>query len=321
MRIRQLKREARALQQPVDDAALQAQLPGALPGRDILAVTELAAGLFNNTYRLATRGGDYALKVAPADDAAVFYNERRLMQREQTLAQSLCAASPLVPEYLAFFTLDGRAASLQPWVEGRLWHDVTASLSDAENAALWTQLGAFARRLHRVEGSAFGYPAPLAGCERWSDFIVDNVAGLVADARRLDVMCDEIEAYLAQLPHFIARLDTVTTPRLLHGDLWPRNVIIDGSGAGIHIKAVIDGERAYWGDPVSDWVMILYDKPAAFWQGYGENLPDNTDPARIAIYKGMYFILNILEATRCPDPAMTPVQWLAGVNRELARLR
>ena len=117
------------------------------------------------------------------------------------------------------------------------------------------------------------------------------------------------------------------TPSLLHGDLWPRNVIIDGEGADIHLNAVFDAERAFWGDPVSDWVLILYGVPEAFWQGYGENLPKTRDPVCIAIYKGMYFILNILEAVRfnqtdfkqsvCNQSDNEPRNRLSAVNKEL----
>jgi hypothetical protein len=52
--------------------------------------------------------------------------------------------------------------------------------------------------------------------------------------------------------------------------------------------------------------LILYDVPDTFWQGYGENLLNTRDPACIAIYKGMYYILNIIEAVRfqesCDEP-------------------
>lgn len=88
----------------------------------------------------------------------------------------------------------------------------------------------------------------------------------------------------------------------------------------IHIKAVFDGERAFWGDPLSDWVLLLYDVPESFWQGYGENLLNTGDPARIAIYKGMYFILNILEAARDQGNYEEPRKRLAAANKELEKL-
>lgn len=283
----------------------------------IVDVTELKAGLFNNTYRINTSHHAYILKVAPERGARVFYNERDLMQREQSIAQQLQSVSPLIPEYLSFFTIGDRDAFLQPLIQGSLWHDVISSLSDAENTLLWNQLGAFARTLHRRCGGQFGYPAPFKGFNRWSEFIADNVEGMVEDCRRHDVLCEEIEIYRRSLNHFHERLDQVKTAKLLHGDLWPRNVIIDGVGAEIHLKAVFDCERAFWGDPVSDWVLLLYGVPDAFWQGYGDNLLKAGDPACIAIYKGMYFILNILEAVRFQKSADEPRRWLSIVNKEL----
>jgi fructosamine-3-kinase len=320
MEIHQIKRSHSAFQQPVNEQDLQAQLTHALSGETIAEVTELKAGLFNNTYRVTTSGNAYILKVAPHQRADVFYNERYLMQRERTISQQLQPVSPLIPKYLSFFTVGDRDAFLQPLIEGVLWHDVIDSLSDAENTLLWNQLGAFAKKLHGCSGKQFGYPAPFKGFDRWSDFIADNVDGMVEDCRRLGVLCDEIETYLSYLKHFINRLDRIKTPRLLHGDLWPRNAIIEGAGNDIHLKAVFDAERAFWGDPVSDWVLILYGVPDAFWQGYGENLPEASDPACIAVYKGMYFILNILEAVRFEESDEAPRSWLATVNQELGAL-
>ncbi|TWU25914.1 Phosphotransferase enzyme family protein [Bythopirellula polymerisocia] len=315
--IHQVARDGSAFQQPVNEQDLLLQLNHVLTNETITQVTELKAGLFNNTYRVNTSQNDYILKVAPVGSADVFYCERSLMQREQSISQQLQSLSPLIPEYLSFFTVDGRDAFLQRWIQGRLWHEVISSLTEAENAELWKQLGAFARILHNCCGEQFGYPAPLEGYSRWSQFIAANVEGMVEDCRRIGVYCEEVEAYRGYLPHFFQTLDQVETAKLLHGDLWPRNVIIDGAGADIHIKAVFDAERAFWGDPASDWVLILYGVPETFWQGYGENLVKTSDPARIAIYKGMYFILNILEAVRFQESDEAPRKRLSAVNEEL----
>jgi hypothetical protein len=60
--------------------------------------------------------------------------------------------------------------------------------------------------------------------------------------------------------------------------------------------------------------------PDSFWQGYGDNLVEAGDPVRIALYKGMYFILNILEAVRFQESDEKPRSWLAAVNQELGKL-
>ena len=237
LEIYQLERSASEFQQPVNEHDLRLQLKRELSGEKIISVTELKAGLFNNTYRVSTSQYAYILKVAPDRNADVFYNERGLMQRERSISQQLQSVSPLVPDYLSFFHIGGRDAFLQPLIPGRLWQDALATLSENENKRLWNQLGAFARILHSHCGERFGYPAPYKGFSCWSQFIVDNVEGMVEDCRRLDVLCEEVEIYLRHLPRYVHTLDQVKTANLLHGDLWPRNVIIDGVGAGVHIKA------------------------------------------------------------------------------------
>ena len=317
MQIKQVKRQLTDFQQPINEYQLKQQVSIQLSSQKVIRITELAAGQFNNTYLVETLDSKYVLKIAPHENADVFYSERNLMRREQTVASNLESASLLVPRYLSFFSIDGRVAFLQPYIEGRLWHDNIDSLSKAENSLLWYQLGHFASELHKCVGSTFGYPAPSQCFSRWSEFIRDNVEGLVDDSHRLSVYCSEIENYLMYLPLFTELLDRVDSPRLLHGDIWPRNVIYGGEGENIHIKAVIDGERAYWGHPISDWVLILYDVPEAFWQGYGSNLLKATDPRLIAIYQGMYFLLNILEAVRFGESDIKARQRLSGINDQL----
>ena len=124
MKIHQIKRSHSAFQQPVNEQELRVQLGHELPDEKIVEVTELKAGLFNNTYRVNTSHHAYILKVAPERGAHVFYNERNLMQRERSISQQLQSVSPLIPEYLSFFKVGDREAFLQPLIEGRLWHDV-----------------------------------------------------------------------------------------------------------------------------------------------------------------------------------------------------
>ena len=317
MKLETIQRPPGSFQQPVDDAALSQQLAGALPEETLQAVTELDSGWFNNSYRVVTNRSRYLLKVAPAADADVFYNERYLMQRERALSSTLQPLNSLIPEYLCFFQIDGRDAFLQPFIEGRLWHAEFETLTQAENDRLWFQLGAFSKSLEQQQGSVFGYPGPGPSFDRWSDFIFDYIRGLAADCTRLGLDCPEVTRFCELVPSYRSTLDEVRTAKLLHGDLWPRNVLIEGHGEDIRIRAVFDAERAYFGDPVSDWVSLLYGVPDAFWQGFGENLhgPENT--TRMRLYKGMYFLLNLVETTRLKNDTEPPRQWLDVIVREL----
>lgn len=298
MNISQLVRTATDFQQPVSEQALSSCLSEVIPDEIIIEISELSSGLFNSTYRVHTNKTNYILKIAPTEKADVFFNERFLMLREQTLSQQLQSISPLIPQYIRYLRIDNRQAFLQNYVEGILWHDVISELDAIKNDKLWRQLGSFARKFHTTQGERFGYPEPHCSFMLWSEFIKADVDGKINDCERHNLACSEMYEYRRLLNEYTALLDSIVTPYLIHGDLWPRNVIITEDH---NIAAVIDAERAFWGDPISDWVLLFYDLPEAFWQGYGVNLLENTDPKLIALYKGMYYILNILESVRFPD--------------------
>lgn len=71
-----------------------------------------------------------------------------------------------------------------------------------------------------------------------------------------------------------AVFNEISEPRLLHEDLWTVNVMIDPSASRPFITGVFDCDRTSWGDPDSDWsVLMAARKPGterdAFWQSYG----------------------------------------------------
>ena len=318
MKIQQIARKEKDLQQPVNEDSLKAAISSNLPNETLTEVQELDAGFFNNTYLLKTLSGIwYILKISPKHQDRVFYNERFLMQREQSLVSILEKVSNLIPPYINFFEIDGREAFIQLFIEGKLWQDNIDTLSDDENERLWLQLGEFTNNIHTQKGESFGYPEPFKRFSKWSEFIIDNVDGMLSDCHKLGLASKETRQYRELLDSFIDRLNTVSVPYLLHGDIWPRNILFQGAGKDIHITAVIDAERAFWGDPLCDWVLVLYDLPEAFWQGYGENLIKTGDPALIAIYRGMYFVLNLLETLRFDESKHEVLKRLAKINSEL----
>ena len=301
MTIIQLPRAEKSFQQPLPEDQLLQALAKQLPEEEIVEVSEIASGLFNSTYLINTSVRQLILKVAPNQQADVFFNERYLMQREQSLSGRLSSLSNLIPRYLGFFNIGNRFAFLQEYIDGVLWHEVQDRLTTEQSDSLWQQLGEFARMIHQVPGSDFGYPTPHVNTITWYEFITANVNGMIKDCERHQIVYDEMREYQSLLPHYKPLLNTITESKLCHGDLWPRNVIINETNDRYDIAAVLDAERAFWGDPISDWVLLLYGVPDAFWQGYGVNLLEATDPKLVAIYRGMYYNLNILESTRFPE--------------------
>lgn len=71
----------------------------------------------------------------------------------------------------------------------------------------------------------------------------------------------------------IPYLDEVQTPHLVHTDLWLGNVLVTAGGEKPEFAAIIDADRAMWGDPEQDFSSICWThNEPSFWEGYGKPL-------------------------------------------------
>jgi aminoglycoside phosphotransferase (APT) family kinase protein len=265
-------------------------------------VRELGAGMFNNTYVVEMSGGPrYILRVGPHPSSYVFSNETSLLRREYTIQPYLGAVAQVVPRTLyADFSgeIIDRDYVFQSYIEGELWDEVKEDLSEDGQVLLWRQLGEIARTIHHTRGATFGLPYPKQERERWSDALIDIAQGMLDDLIALDLDATGVAAYVALLDGGRHLIDEVDRPHLAHGDLWPKNVLIDRSSCDPVIVGLLDSERAFWGDPMAEWVFYFWRVPPAFWEGYGPR-PDGAGAAfRAHAYAGLYSVQTFLEAWR-----------------------
>jgi aminoglycoside phosphotransferase (APT) family kinase protein len=179
-----------------------------------------------------------------------------------------------------------------------------------ENIELWRQCGEIVRRIHEttpVQSTGeerFGYPYPARRFTRWSEMVLDRFARIYESlvAQRLEVKAFRNISELARANASL--LDEIDIPHLLHGDLWTFNLLVRRGKGGPAISGVLDVERAWWGDPMADWIMFLLairrDDPAwqgrrswtarvsAFFEGYGIPTSDGAALFRQEVYKAMH---------------------------------
>jgi aminoglycoside phosphotransferase (APT) family kinase protein len=140
-------------------------------------------------------------------------------------------------------------------------------------ARLWLSLGEILRRIHARTGEAFGrvigpdhdsWPGALA---RTLELMVDgcDTLGLPSDDLRVLAAAAFADPALAE----------IDTPRLLHGDLGPGNVMVDADDPSRGITGIFDCDRTSWGDPRSDVTFAYVERldpehRDAFWEGYGD---------------------------------------------------
>lgn len=317
-------------QQPLTLDQIRAVTSRAFGARaHIEAIRELSGGEYNTIYRLALAGGDpVILRVAPSPARWAPWHEELLMRREQTVQPYFAALGPLLPRTLLVdFTRDllDRDYLFQTCMPGEQWKTIAHRLTPEDGAVLWRELAHITQRIHSVTGEAFGHPYPGRCFPTWGFTILDWLERALRDIERFQLESAGTRAILAHARARMRLLDGITSPQLLHGDLWPFNVLVASSETGWHITAVLDYDRAAWGDPFADWTFHLLPRRATpavralFWEEYGK--PEETPGARFRelIYDGMHVSNVLVEGGRRRDADLV-AKARAGLARVVAGL-
>lgn len=264
---------------------------------------EITHGWFNVAYRIRLRDGQQAvLKIAPPADVAVLTREHEMM-RNELAAMSLVRDHTQVPiprvdhadlsrelvdaDYFFMEYVDadnfGIAAS-----QGKLPDEVVV--------AGGRELGALNRELNTMVGPHFG-PLRGPGSATWREAFSRLMEVTLSDGARVGVDLgrdyDEIRAVLGKNATV---LDEVTEPRFVEIDLWTKNSMIRNG----RIVAVLDHERAIYGDPLMEAGFSGIDLPAFgdptdFMHGYGIGELSASQRVRRRLYSLCMVVSMIIE--------------------------
>ncbi|MEU0479190.1 phosphotransferase [Streptosporangium sp. NPDC006013] len=275
-------------------------------GKWPVSLRELDAGSFAALWRARLEdGGELVLKLGPPADVELLTYERDII-RTEALFYELAADTGMPIPRLWQANLDGPLPYLiMSAIDGVAWSELAEPLAEADTRSLRFELGRHLATLHRIRGTAFGYPqlAEMTA-PTWREAFLSMVDGVLADAVRFRAVLpwpvDEIASVVRARAHL---LDDVVTPSLVHFDLWPGNVLLEPDRRPPRIAALIDHERAFWGDPVADLVSVdvfgTAEQDADLLDGYREagghlDLTPDTR-ARLALYRAYLYLIMLVE--------------------------
>lgn len=256
-------------------------------------------------------GRRLVVKIPPGPQTPILQYERGIMGTE-ALYYRLTAGCPgvTVPEVLAVNDDGGGAGTYLVMTEcpGQPWPACEPPSGGPEREALRAELGRQVACLHTtVTGPGFGYPSLALGPlhDSWRVAFLGMVAAVLVDAGRFGVSLPRPAAEIALcFARQAAVLDEITTPVLVHFDLWDGNILVGTNPGGRRIGALIDAERAFWGDPVAELVSLSLfssiEDDAAFLDAYraggGAVTFDTATRLRLAMYRAYLFLIMWVEA-------------------------
>lgn len=266
----------------------------------IRSASLLTGGLFNTTYYVDTENcGPVVLRVGPVNRHLLMPFEHNLMEAEQHV-YALCREKEIpVSEVLLCDTskqiLD-RDYMIVRYIPSHPMSEV--KLSPDSRSRICRDIGYVTANMHSIEASHFGRIVDVKhgkGFSKWSDCLINELKLWESVARPTGLFSASQHTQIEQIfERAVPVLDEIQTPKLVHTDLWQGNILIRSDTDDPKLAAIIDADRAMWGDPDIDFSSIqwTYEEPA-FWEGYGRTLKEDASSViRRSLYTLLWYLLD-----------------------------
>lgn len=259
---------------------------------ELLSFGLLTGGLFNTTYLAETRKyGKTVLRVGPVNRHLLMPFEYHLMEAEEYV-YSLCSAHK-IPSSEVLVTDTSKTVIDRDFMFVRYIPALPMSqmeLNPEDKARIVREIGQVTARLHRIESLRFGRIVDVkngGGFELWSDALLNELHEWEKVGISASIFDGDEHSVIRMLFEKVRPyLDEIKRPHLVHTDLWLGNILIRTDTQRPEFAAVIDADRAIWGDPAFEFSSIQWTYgEACFWSGYGSVLKqDIADSIRRSIY-------------------------------------
>lgn len=272
------------------------------PAPEAFEIRELKDGFFNAAYELILKDGEaVVLKIAPPAEAEILAYERNIMEAEVAMMELAAGKAADIPIAKVLYYDASRTLIDVPYFFMEKLPGISYALQKDEMGAearnqVEMELGKYNRMLNTIPGTYFGYPGTKdVRSGRWSDAFVQMVDQVLWDGRKkqVDIGVD-YEVVHRQILDHREILDTVTEPRFVHWDLWDGNVLLTEG----RITAIIDFERALWGDPLMENGFAgIVENPVVtpFFKGYGKEAFTEAERHRRLLYNVYLYLIMTIE--------------------------
>lgn len=283
-----------SLYQELTEPELTSIMASVFPDEPVKAYHLLTGGLFNTTYRVVTDCHDVVLRMGPVHRELLLPYEHDLMAAE-VLTDRLCQENGIPASSVLHLDTSKTIVDRDFMVVDRI---DSLPLSDPSipeecKAALLLECGKLVRKMHTITGSQFGRLAKIVigqGFETWYNAMATEFQDVFAKAEEFHLFDPSLQArifnYLEQNKD---ALNALTEPRLAHCDLWAGNILVQKAENTYSLCAIIDGDRATFGDPMLD-ISTGWITTPEFLEGYGPTTTDPIAAQRNRIYT-LFFIL------------------------------
>jgi aminoglycoside phosphotransferase (APT) family kinase protein len=293
-------------------------------------ITELTDGCFNTAYMLTlTNGLKTVLKVSPPKDVVVMRYEKNIMETEVNVLNKIKLLGDIPIPKVFYYDQSKEIIKnnffFMEFVDGVPLNKIHSQLTDKQYGEISSELGEISRKIHSIKGSYFGYISQDdKKFHTWGQAFLCMIKELLDDAidARVILPYDYDKIYNMMYDKRKV-LNIVKTPSLIHKDLWEGNIFVDPKTA--KITAIIDCERAIYGDTLLDLVCGFLLHNEAFMKSYtGRVYLEKEEEIRAVLYQIYLYLIMVIECSYRQFPDENSSKWastqLEGVLGDLQKL-
>lgn len=292
----------------ITEETLKKMVNLAFPQAELLDWKELTEGYFNAAYLITLSDErEVILKIAPPEGVLVMSSEVDIM-RAEVGCMELLSEYPDIPMPKVLFHDFSHSICPSDYffmtkLAGKSFSSIQQAMTEEEKDSVERQTGKYNAAVNEITGNGFGYYNSIVTDSDWFDVFKGFLEKIFLDAEKisLDIGMD-FESISKILLKHKKSFNEVTTPRLVHWDLWAGNVFVEKD----KITGFIDFERCIWGDELLEVGFRSHYQKPAFLEGYGKKGFTETEKIRILWYDFYLFAIASLESDfrKYPDRGM-----------------
>ena len=218
-------------------------------------IAPLGAGEYNAVFSAAAGGKEYAVKIAPAEDAVVLTYEKDMMRSELFWYQQMKEHSPIAVPQIYHADFDKKLIPTNYFIMEKLPGLPLGKMefSETEKKDSAAEMARMAAQLHKIKNDRFGY-IQNGLYDDWHQAIRAMVQMLLDDCAHRGQRSRHGEKLLSFIDKYRDVLAKAECS-MVYFDIWPANIICSRESGTIRY-AWIDPERSFWGDRIADFVCL-----------------------------------------------------------------
>ncbi len=292
--------------------AIEKIIGNAFPEKEMTAFAELSEGLCNIAYRIEFSDGSKSiLKIAPQFNRTLLRNEKCLMNAEVN-AMKLAENIPNVKTAKVQYYDTSKALCtgdyfIMECLEGESLVSLQDKLSEEEKARIYSEIGNIVRDIAGIKGEYFGQL--YDGAEKFDklcDFVKMLIRNVLADAKEKNIVIGVSPEEIFSLLEAHKSAFEAVSPVLVHYDLWEGNIFVKNG----HVCALIDWERALWGDVLMEDRFRRHSVNDPFLKGFGQTVFSREERIRTLWYDIILYLCMMTEGKFREYPDDSQYRWI-----------